>query len=124
MLTKILFTILIIMAAIIFLRMKNAEEARTPPGKARPKAESENQKMFRQGAYLFLIFMALSAGVMMYFELGERYKTVKVNVVNTQTGARVSYQAEQQDIKSDSFKTLEGKTVYVADIERIEIEEE
>jgi len=46
------------------------------------------------------------------------------HVVNTQTGERVSYQAEQQDIKSDSFKTLKGKTVYVADIECIETEEE
>jgi len=124
MLSKILLTILIIMAAIIFLRMKNAEAVKAPASSAKPKSESEGQKMFRQGAYLFLLFMAISAAVMMYYEIGERYKTVQVHVVNTQTGERVSYQAEQQDIKSDSFKTLEGKTVYVADIERIEIEEE
>lgn len=61
---------------------------------------------------------------MMYDEIGDRHKTVKVHVVNTQTGERVSYLAEQQDIKSDSFKTLKGKTVYVADIECIETEEE
>ena len=73
MLTKILFTILVIMAAIIFLRMKNAEQEQKPAAggarrnvSAKPRVETEGQKMFRQGAYLFLIFMAISAAVMMY----------------------------------------------------------
>ena len=121
MITKILFTILVIFGVIIFARAKREKEI-SAANNTKPAEPSEGEKMFRQGAFLFLIFMALSALAMFYFELGERYATVSVHVVNTQTGERVTYQAEQKDIKSNSFKTLEGRTVYVADIERIEIE--
>ena len=120
MITKILFTLLVIFGAIIFARVKREKQSGT--ASTTPAAPSEGEKMFRQGAYLFLIFMALSALAMFYFELGDRYATVNVHVVNTQTGERTTYQAEQQDIKSDRFTTLQGRTVYVADIERMEIE--
>lgn len=120
MITKIIFTLLIIMGAVIFLRMKNSETERQPQ---QQKVEpSENVKMFRQGAYLFLIFMVISALVVFYFKIGDRYETVSVHVINIQTGERVSYLAQQQDIKSNKFTTVEGRTVYVADIERVEIE--
>jgi membrane protein insertase Oxa1/YidC/SpoIIIJ len=126
MFTKILLTLTVIVGIAFFLRMKGAENessqsATTRRSPATKKEPSEGQKMFRQGAYLFLIFMAISAAVMVYYEIGDRYKTVTVQVVNTQTGERSSYQAEQQNIKSDRFTTLEGKTVYIAEIERIEI---
>lgn len=125
MITKILLTLSVIVGVAFFLRMKGAVDDSTPKARSRPavntRQPSEGQKMFRQGAYLFLIFMAISAAVMVYYEIGDRYKTVTVQVVNTQTGERISYQAEQQDIKSDRFTTLEGKTVYIAEIERIEI---
>ena len=122
MLSKIVLTILVIMAAFFFLKMREPTvSARQRP---QPSPPSEGQKVFRQAAYVFLVFMVISALLVFYFEIGDRYKTVNVHVVNTQTGERVSYRAEQQDIKSDQFTTLEGRTVYVADIERIEIEED
>ena len=120
MLTKILFTILVIMGAVFYLRMRQPDA--TPKERHAKTAPSESQKMFRQAAYLFLIFMVISALVVFFFEIGDRYKTVQVHVVNIQTGERVTYQAEKQNIKSDSFTTLEGRTVYVADIERMEVE--
>jgi len=121
MITKILFTLSIIVAFVIYMRIKQENQAATKrsPTKTTP---SENEKMFRKGAYLFLIFMVISALAVMYFEIGDRYATVNVHVINTQTGQRVTYQAEQQDIKSNQFKTLQGRTIFVADIERIEIE--
>lgn len=122
MLTKILLTITVIMGAIAYLRMRQPDDKPLRrPVKAEP---SENQKLFRQAAYLFLAFMVISALVVFYFEIGDRYKTVNVHVVNTQTGERATYQAEQKNIKSNQFTTLQGRTVYVADIERIEIEAE
>ena len=78
--------------------------------------------MFRQGAYLFMLFMVLSAIAVFVFKLGDDYATVNVHVINTQTGKRITYKAEQKDIQSNHFKTLEGRTVFVADIERIEVE--
>ncbi|MDJ0880127.1 MAG: hypothetical protein QNJ56_00635 [Gammaproteobacteria bacterium] len=121
MITKILFTLSVIIAIFIFMRIKHENQA-TQSRKIKKAEPSENQKLFRQGAYLFLIFMVVSALAVMYFELGDRYAKVTVHVINTQTGQRVTYQAEQQDIKSHQFKTLKGRTIYIADIERMEIE--
>ena len=131
MITKILLTLTVIIAAAMFLRMKNslAEDDR-PTASRRPSATrktrepSENEKMFRQGAIIFMIVMAISAVTMVVYELGAQYATVNVHVVNTQTGERKTYQAEHKDIKSNQFTTLEGRTIYIADIERIEIEPE
>ncbi len=122
MISKILFTLLVIVGTIVFF--KKQREFETRRGVQKSAELSENQKLFRQGAYLFLGFMVLSAVVMLTFEIGESYETVKVHVINTQTGNRQTYQAQQQDIKSNRFTTIEGRVVYVADIERVEIEPE
>lgn len=123
MFTKILITLVVIIGAAMYLKMRHTEqEGPRRPAPAQKRQLSEKEKMFRQGAYLFMAFMVFSALLVFYFEIGDRYQTVQVHVVNTQTGERMSYQAEQQQIKSDHFTTLEGRTVYVADIERIEIE--
>lgn len=125
MISKILFTILVIAGVIIYLRAKPpVERNKTQQVSTQKIKRSEADKMLRQGAYLFLIFMVISALVIFFFEIGDRYETVNVHVINTQTGERTSYQAEQQDIKSSMFTTLEGRTIYVADIERVEIEPE
>ncbi len=121
MITKILFTLTVIVGVILFFRTRSAE-APQHKASATKKEPSENEKMFRQGAYLFMLFMVLSALAVFIFKIGDDYATVNVHVINTQTGQKLSYKAEQQEIKSNSFKTLEGRTVYVADIERIEIE--
>lgn len=126
MITKILFTISVIVGVMFFVRMKNASNNPSPTtnraSNSKPSEPSEKEKMFRQGAWLFLIFMGISALVMVVFELGNQYATVQVHVVNTQTGQRSTYQAEQKDIKSNQFTTLEGRTIFIADIERMEVE--
>ena len=129
MITKLLLTITVIVGVILFLRLKShfkgENRATALPGAAAKSAEaSEKEKMFRQGAWLFMILMGISAVVMVVYELGQQYATVNVHVINTQTGERASYQAEQKNIKSNQFTTLEGRTIYIADIERIEIEPE
>ena len=122
MITKILFTLLVVLGTLIFY--KKQREPQTRRASQQTPELTENQKMFRQGAYLFLAFMLISAMVMLYFDMGERYQTVRVHVINTQTGDRQTYQAQQLDVKSNRFTTTEGRVVYVADIERIEIEPE
>jgi hypothetical protein len=120
MITKILFTLTVIIATMIFFKRQRAQQsARSAPVKT---VMSESQKMFRQGAYLFLAFMVISAIGMFIFKLGDDYATVQVHVINTQTGQMSTYQAKQKDIKSKSFITLEGRKVFVADVERIEVE--
>ncbi len=119
MITKILFTLTVIVGVILFFKTKRGNPAANRT--AVKVEESENQKMFRQGAYLFLVLMIISAVVMMSMNFFEKSSTVTVSVINTQTGKQITYKAERQDVKSRQFKTILGRTVFVAESERIEI---
>jgi hypothetical protein len=59
---------------------------------------------------------------MIYLEIDKRNAVVTVHVINTQSGTSRSYQVMQSDINSDGFTTTDGVQVFVAAIERIEIE--
>ena len=86
------------------------------------KKDQQRKAMLRRGAYLFMVFMVLAASTMIYIEISEGYATVTVHVINTQTGAKSSYQARREDVQASSFTTVDGRKVYVAGIERIEVE--
>ncbi len=120
MITKLLFTLTVIIGTLIFFKKQRTQQmTRSRPVKT---VISENQKMFRQGAYLFLILMILSALGMFIFKFGQDSTTMQVRVVNTRTGESAIYLAEQKDIQSKSFITVNGRQVFVADVERIEVE--
>lgn len=76
----------------------------------------------RNAAIGFMIIMSVAAGVMIYLEFDKRTAVVTVHVINTQSGAKKSYRVMKDDINSDGFTTLDGLQVFVAGIERIEIE--
>ena len=86
-----------------------------------PAAE-RNKKLMRNGAIAFMVVMMLAAGTMIYLEVGERSAIVTVRVINTQSGASQSYRVKKNEIHSDGFTTMDGMQVFVAGIERIEIE--
>ena len=121
MLTKIILTLLVITGALWFAssqRRGNRQQLLVVAS----KKEQHNRRMLRRGTYLFMLIMVLAALVMIYIELSDSATTVTVHVVNTQTGARTSYQARREDIQAGSFTTLDGRSVYVAGVERIEVE--
>ncbi len=86
------------------------------------KKDQRKREILRRSVYLFMATMVLAAIVMIYIEVADNNTIVTVHVINSQTGSRVSYRARRNDIESGSFSTVEGRTVYVADIERIEVE--
>ena len=86
-----------------------------------PVAERKKKQM-RNGAIAFMIIMTIAAGVMVYLEVDKGSAIVTVHVINTQSGAQKSYRVMKNDIHSDGFTTLDGLQVFVAGIERIEIE--
>ncbi|MCH7881119.1 MAG: hypothetical protein IIB69_06000 [Proteobacteria bacterium] len=121
MLTKILFTLAVITGCFWYVSAKRGHRA-PPILVIASKKDLRKRKLLRRSAYLFMGFMMLAAIAMIYIEISDNNTLVTVHVINSQTGSRVSYQARRQDIKSSSFTTLEGSTVYVANIERIEVD--
>ncbi len=120
MLTKIILTLLVITGALWFASSQRRENRQKLLVVA-SKKEQHNRRMLQRGTYLFMLIMVLAALVMIYIELSDSATTVTVHVVNTQTGARTSYQARREDIQAGSFTTLDGRSVYVAGVERIEV---
>jgi len=120
MLTKILFTLTVIVGTLIFFKKQRAGQVTR--ARTATRVISENQKMFRQGAYLFLALMIISAIAVFTYRLNSDADTMQVRVVNTQTGTSTVYLAAQKDIQAKYFTTIKGRKVYVADVERIEVE--
>lgn len=118
MISKILITLAVIVACMWMLSARAKPQLRKI---VNPAAERRRKHM-RNAAIGFMIIMSIAAGVMIYLELDKRTAVVTVHVINTQSGAKKSYRVMKEDIHSDGFTTLEGLQVFVAGIERIEIE--
>jgi hypothetical protein len=118
MISKILITLAVIVACMWMV------SSRAKPGlrEIRSPAAERKKKQLRNGAIAFMIIMVVAAGTMIYLEMGERSAVVTVHVINTQSGAKKSYRAMKNDIHRDGFTTLDGVEVFVANIERIEID--
>ena len=118
MIGKILLTLAVIVACMLMLSARAKPALKTIPD---PAAE-RNRILLRKAAIGFMVIMVIAAGTMIYLEADNRGPVVTVHVINTQSGARKSYQAIKSDIQSDGFTTLDGLQVFVAGVERIEIE--
>ena len=118
MISKILLTLGVILVCLWLLSTRNKPELRTIPN----PAEQGRRKQLRLAAFAFMGIMIAVALATVYFELDERSAVVTVHVINTQSGVKKSYRAERSEIHSDGFTTLDGIQVFVAEVERIEIE--
>ena len=117
MISKILITLAVIVVCMMMLpsRNKQLKTIQNP-------AVIRNRKLMRNAAIAFMVVMTLAAGTMIYLEMGERNAIVTVRVINTQSGDSKSYRVKKNEIHSDGFTTMDGIQVFVAGIERIEIE--
>ena len=118
MIGKILITLGVIIACMWMVSSRAKPELR----EIRNPADEQRKKQLRNGAFAFMIVMLLAAGTMIYLEMDERSAVVTVHVINTQSGTKKTYRAHKNEIHSDGFTTLDGMQVFVAGIERIEIE--
>ncbi len=119
MIAKILITLAVIGGAYLVLKAR-AERMHRIQSEQAEQTQSVQSDM-RLAAYLFIfVMLAFSAG-WLYFEWRDNYREVTVRVINTQNGESVSYQARFGDVEARSFRTLDGRTITVADTDRIEL---
>jgi hypothetical protein len=121
MLTKIIVTLVVIVGCLWFASSKRNQDLQPVQRKPSSK-EVERKLLLTRSAFAFMFLMLLAAGVMVFFELQDDYETVTVHVINSETNARTSYQAQRQDVTEGSFTTLGGRKVFVAEVERVEVE--
>ena len=120
MISKILITLGVIVACMMMLsaRGKPNQKLKTIPN---PEAE-RNRKLMRNFAFAFMGVMAIAASIMIYLEVDRNQAIVTVRVINTQSGESKSYRVMRNDIHNDGFTTTDGVEVFVAGVERIEID--
>lgn len=121
MISKILFTALIILAALAFVRHKNSRgRVREEAARARQAADRRNA-MFVAVALVSLTLLISSA--IYYWHWQEAHRIARVTVINSHTGAEQTYHVYQSEISGRRFRTVEGRLISLSDAERMEVQE-
>ncbi len=123
MLGKILVTLAVIAIAVVVVRQRKEGES----GKARPAAravpaeESSMGKDLRFAAYLFLVLMFGTGGVVYYYRWQDDHTVLSVNLYRDGQSEPVSYRVYKSELDTRSFTTIDGIRITVADSERMEV---
>ncbi|HEC16512.1 MAG TPA: antitermination protein NusG [Sedimenticola sp.] len=118
MLLKILLTSLVILGAVLVLRRRAAQVQQSAAvrhsavGKPRPA---------HIAAFGLVSVMLAGAIFFVCLEWIDGYQVVRIRVIDTRSGSAVSYEARRSDVDGRSFRTLDGVTVTLADVERMEL---
>ena len=121
---KLLLTLGVIFVAWLVLRNRSRRNRLPAVGQAprlQPPQTRGSERLPRLAAYALITGMLLASAVVLYLQWRDEYRVVTVRVINTQTGQVLTYEARRGDVAQHRFQTLDGRTVYVAEIERIEV---
>ena len=124
MLTKILFTILVIVGVLVFFRYKQGLGPRDAKRKTAQNDEQPGSSLpTRTIAYLMLgLLIALSA-LIFVFHYHEENRIVNIRVTS-QSGESIHYQTRHKTIEGRQFTTLDGTLVTLGENDRIEMIEQ
>ena len=118
MIWKLLLTLAVLLGGWVFVRTR-LRRAVAPPEWTPPRRPRIARGRLRALAYGLAGLMLLGTGG--YFYRGWAYgnQIVEVQVINAATGAVTPYQARRRDVDGRGFRTLDGREVRLADVERM-----
>lgn len=129
---KILLTVFIVLAAVLFLRKHRQDErlrlaapakggSKSADNAADPASAKPALSDYRFAAYLFLALMIGSGGYLYY--LGWQDDTSLITVILHRDGSAspVTYQVYKHQLEDRGFTTIDGIRVTVAASERMEV---
>lgn len=124
MLLKILFTLFIIIAAIFYVRVRarNRELAPMAPPLPRP-VTPERPRMVYYLALGLLLIMLSGVGYYLFQIWFDGSRIITVRVINSNTGSVTSYEVYKGDVVAgeSTFHTVDGRTITMAAVERLEM---
>jgi ABC-type Fe3+ transport system permease subunit len=125
MITKILFTLLIMIAAVLYIRHTQGQGRQQRQREVERQAQqaADRRHAWRVAIALVSLTLVSSAGLF-YSHWMEQHRLFSVKLTNSHSGAVESYRAYQRDIDGRSFRTTDGRLINLSDSERMEVEEE
>jgi len=121
MLTKILFTVAVVVAVLAFARFRQqrqSELAASTPRLVNPPAKRNIPVRWLASAAVVL--MLLATGVLLYTHWQDANLVIQVRVVDAGSGKVATYRARRGDIDDREFVTVDGVHVVLAETERLE----
>ena len=119
---KILITVVVLVAAWLVIRKRLQAGGRTAPPPVRHDPLIP-VGVLRALAYGVVSVMIAGAGLYLVQGWVTGREAITVRVINANTGEGVTYQARREDVSGRSFRTLDGRRITLADVERMELEE-
>jgi hypothetical protein len=118
---KLLLTAAVILGAVLLIRarMRRGDAPTDDRGPARTTAWRPGRRLLRGAAYALAGLALLATAVHLVGRWDAGREVLEVQVVNANTGVITRYQALRRDIEGRGFRTLEGQTVRLADVERM-----
>ncbi len=117
MLTKIIFTLFVIVVVALVFRTKS--ESKKPAVKT--VNEEQGSLSTRTVTYGILGLLVVISVVLFVFDYKSDNTIVNIRVIS-EDGSGTTYQAKQKSIKGRNFVTLDGKQVTLGESDRIEME--
>ena len=119
MLTKILFTVIVIVIVLLVYQARFKPVARTVQ-KIKP-GDSTFVKPPKWVIYTVVCVLASASGVVYFFKWQADNSIITIHVVSVEQEDPAIYKALQKNIKGRTFTTLDGRLVTLGDSDRIEI---
>lgn len=120
MITKILFTALVIIAALAFVRHKN-RVAQAEDREAQQRQAAAERRGAMIVALLLVVLTLLISGGVYYWHWQEAHRIAIIQVINSHSGAEQQYRVYQSEIDGRRFRTIDGRVISLSDAERMEI---
>ena len=119
---KILITVVVLVIAwlVIGTRLRAGGQVAPPPVRRDPLIPVG---VLRALAYGLVSVMIAGTGLYLFQGWVAGREAITVRVINANTGKSVTYQARREDVAGRSLRTLDGRRVTLADVERMELEE-
>ncbi len=124
MLTKILFTLAIIIGAIFYVRIRAGKRALAPMAPPLPRPVTpERPRLAYYLALGLLVIMLSGVGYYLFQIWFDGSRIIAVRVINSNTGSITSYEVYKGDVVAgeSTFQTIDGRTVTLAAVERLEM---
>lgn len=119
MLTKILFTLAVILVVALVFRVKNTSAKAVKPAAAQTQTTKGGVSAAMVAYTLLGLVIAISALVFV-LHWQDQHQVIDIQVTNSQ-GNALKYQAYKKAIEGRRFTTIDGVSVDLADSDRIEI---